>query len=254
MTRLETFGTLIGHTLRRDRRHREIERQNERLERFASVIRHDLQNPLNVIMGFTDLAMETGEQAELERIATAAARIEAILEDLHTLVREADELGELEPVSVSELVKRARSTVDTGTATVEVEDVGVVEADPGRLRQAFENLIRNSVEHGSTGNRTPADDAVEHGGDGVSIRVSAMADGFAIEDDGSGVPEADCETIFEEGYTGDGGTGLGLSIVRTVVEAHGWTVAATNSPLGGARFEISGVEFIDAEAPAATTS
>jgi len=254
MTRLETFGTLIGHTLRRDRRHREIERQNERLERFASVIRHDLQNPLNVIMGFTDLAMETGEQAELERIATAAARIEAILEDLHTLVREADELGEREPVSVSELVKRARSTVDTGTATVEVEDVGVVEADPGRLRQAFENLIRNSVEHGSTGNRTPADDAIEHGGDGVSIRVSAMADGFAIEDDGSGVPEADCETIFEEGYTGDGGTGLGLSIVRTVVEAHGWTVAATNSPLGGARFEISGVEFIDAEAPAATTS
>lgn len=253
MTRLGTFGDLIGHTLRRDRRHREIERQNERLERFASVIRHDLQNPLNVIMGFTDLAMETGKQAELERIATAAARMEAILEDLHTLVREADELGEREPVSVSELVKRARSTVDTGAATVEVGTVGAVEADPGRLQQAFENLIRNSVEHGSTGSRTPSDNAVEHGGDGVSIRVSATADGFAIEDDGPGIPEANRETIFEEGYTEGSGTGLGLSIVRTVVEAHGWTVAATDSPLGGARFEISGVEFVDDEAPAATT-
>lgn len=237
VTRLGTFGDLIGHTLRRDRRHREIERQNERLERFASVIRHDLQNPLNVISGFTDLAMETGEPAELERISAAAARMEAILEDLHALVREADDLGEREPVSVSELAERARETVDTRAATVEVGDVGVVEADPGRLRQAFENLIRNCV---------------EHGGSGVSIRISATADGFAIGDDGPGVPEADREAVFEEGVTDGGGSGLGLSIVRTVVEAHGWTVTATDSPLGGARFEISGVEFVDAGAPSAT--
>jgi signal transduction histidine kinase len=253
LTRLGTFGDLIGHTLRRDRRHREIERQNERLERFASVIRHDLQNPLNVISGFTDLAMETGEPAELERISSAADRMEAILEDLHTLVREAADLGEREPVAVSELVARARETVDTGEATVEVGDVGVVEADPSRLRQAFENLIRNCVEHGSTGDRTGADGTVEHADGGVSIRVSATADGFAVDDDGPGIPEADREAVFEEGYTDGGGTGLGLSIVRTVIEAHGWSVSATESPLGGARFEVSGVEFVDAEAPSATT-
>ena len=253
LTRLGTFGDLIGHTLRRDRRHREIERQNERLERFASVIRHDLQNPLNVISGFTDLAMETGEPAELERISSAADRMEAILEDLHTLVREAADLGEREPVAVSELVARARETVDTGKATVEVGDVGVVEADPSRLRQAFENLIRNCVEHGSTSDRTGADGTVEHADGDVSIRVSATADGFAVDDDGPGIPEADREAVFEEGYTDGGGTGLGLSIVRTVIEAHGWSVSATESPLGGARFEVSGVEFVDAEAPSATT-
>ncbi len=252
LTRLGTFGDLIGHTLRRDRRHREIERQNERLERFASVIRHDLQNPLNVISGFTDLAMETGEPAELERISVAADRMETILDGLHTLVREAADLGEREPVAVSELVARAGGTV-AGEATVEVGDVGVVEADPSRLRQAFENLIRNCVEHGSTGGQTGADGTVEHADGGVSIRVSATADGFAVDDDGPGIPEADREAVFEEGYTDGGGTGLGLSIVRTVIEAHGWSVSATESPLGGARFEVSGVEFVDAEAPAATT-
>ena len=252
LTRLGTFGDLIGHTLRRDRRHREIERQNERLERFASVIRHDLQNPLNVISGFTDLAMETGEPAELERISVAADRMETILDNLHTLVREAADLGEREPVAVSELVARAGGTV-AGEATVEVGDVGVVEADPSRLRQAFENLIRNCVEHGSTGGQTGADGTVEHADGGVSIRVSATADGFAVDDDGPGIPEADREAVFEEGYTDGGGTGLGLSIVRTVIEAHGWSVSATESPLGGARFEVSGVEFVDAEAPAATT-
>ena len=254
LTRLGTFGDLIGHTLRRDRRHREIERQNERLERFASVIRHDLQNPLSVISGFTDLAMETGEPAELERISAAAARMEAILEDLHTLVREADDVGEREPVSVSELVERARETVDTGAATVEVGDVGVVKADPSRLRQAFENLIRNCVEHGSASDRAGADGTVERGDADVSIRVSATADGFAVDDDGPGIPEAEREAIFEEGYTDSGETGLGLSIVRTVVEAHGWAVSATDSPLGGARFEVSGVEFVDAEAASTTTT
>ena len=253
VTRLGTFGDLIGHTLRRDRRHREIERQNERLERFASVIRHDLQNPLNVITGFTDLAMETGEQAELQRISTAATRMETILEDLHTLVREADDLGEREPVSVSKLAERAQETVDTGAATVEVDDVGVVEADPGRLQQAIENLIRNCVEHGSASDRTAPDGTAGHGAEGVSVRVSATADGFAVDDDGPGVPEADREAVFEEGYTDGGGTGLGLSIVRTVVEAHGWAVSVTDSPLGGARFEVSGVEFVDAEAPSAAT-
>ena len=153
---------------------------------------------------------------------------------------------------MSELVARAGGTV-AGEATVEVGDVGVVEADPSRLRQAFENLIRNCVEHGSARDLTGADGTVEHADGGVSIRVSATADGFAVDDDGAGIPEADREAVFEEGFTDGGGTGLGLSIVRTVIEAHGWSVSATDSPLGGARFEVSGVEFVDAEAPTATT-
>jgi len=229
VARLGTFGDLVGHTLKRDRRLREIERQNERLERFASVIRHDLQNPLNVISGFADIAKESGDPADIDRILSAASRMESILEDLHVLVDEADDLGEREPTSVADLVDRARTSVDMRDATVETDDIGIVETDPGRLRQAFENLFRN---------------AVEHAGPDVTVRVSSLPDGFAIDDDGPGIPPADRDRVFDEGYT-DGGTGLGLSIVRTVVDAHGWEIEVTDAPDGGARFEITGVEFVD---------
>jgi len=234
-TRLGTFGDLLGHTIRRDRRHREIERKNERLERFASVIRHDLQNPLNVITGFADLAMETGEPADLERISTAASRMESILDDLHALVHRADDLGDRTPTAVSDVVDGARTTVEMDEATVEFDEVGVVEADRSRLQQVFENLFRN---------------AIEHAGPEVSVRVVPAEGGFAVADDGPGIPESDRDRVFEEGYT-DGGTGLGLSIVRTVVEAHGWEVSVTDSASGGARFEITGVQFVG-DAPEAS--
>jgi len=230
LSRLETVGELIGHTLRRDRRHREIERQNERLERFASVISHDLQNPLSVISGYADLAKESGARADIERISEAASRMEAILDDLRTLARDAEDLGEREPIDVSTLVERSRTAVDLRSATVETEPVGVIEADPGRLRQAFENLFRN---------------AIEHAGADVTIRVGPISGGFAVSDDGPGIPAGKREAVFEEGYTDDGGTGLGLSIVRTVIEAHGWSIEAAESDAGGARFEITGVEFAD---------
>ena len=228
-TRLGTFGDLLGHTIRRDRRHCEIERKNERLERFASVIRHDLQNPLNVITGFADLAVETGEPADIERISTAASRMESILDDLHTLLHRTDDLGDRAPTAVSDVVDSARATVGTDEVTVEADEVGVVEADRSRLQQVFENLFRS---------------AIEHAGPEASVRVVPIEDGFAVADDGPGIPEGDRDRVFEEGYT-DGGTGLGLSIVRTVVEAHGWEVSVTDSASGGARFEISGVQFVD---------
>lgn len=227
-TRLRTAGELIGRTLRRNDRRREIERQNERLERFASVISHDLQNPLNVITGFAELARESDDPAAIDRIEAAAERMETILEDLRTLTREAEDLGELEEVPVSAVAKRANRAVETPGATVEIGEIGRVETDPSRLRQAFENLLRN---------------AVEHGGSDVTVRVERIEGGFAFVDDGAGFSPEDRGQVFNDGYTGGDGTGLGLAIVRTVIEAHGWAIAATEAEGGGARFEITGVGF-----------
>ena len=256
--RLRTAGELVGRTLRRNRRRREIERQNDRLERFASVISHDLQNPLNVITGFAELARTSEDPEAIDRIEAAARRMETILEDLRTLTREAAELGELESVSVSTVAERAERAVGTGDVTVEIGDIGCVEADASRLQQAFENLFRNSVEHGSTSSRTRSDDsvehgstgtrpeadgAIEHGGPGVTVTVERIDGGFAVSDDGCGFSPEDRGRVFEDGYTGGSGTGLGLAIVRTVVEAHGWAIEAADSPEGGASFEITGVEF-----------
>jgi signal transduction histidine kinase len=64
------------------------------------------------------------------------------------------------------------------------------------------------------------------------------------EDDGPGIAEDDRTDVFTAGYsTGDDGTDLGLSIVKQVVDAHDWEIRVTDGSEGGARFQITGVEF-----------
>ena len=95
------------------------------------------------------------------------------------------------------------------------------------------------MEHGSTDREKPTDGAVVH------VRVGGLDDGFFVEDDGPGIPPEDRDIVFERGYsTGTSGTGFGLSIVREIVEAHGWTISATESASGGARFEIHEVDTV----------
>lgn len=99
------------------------------------------------------------------------------------------------------------------------------------MRQLFENLFRN---------------AVEHGGPDVTVTVGELRNGFYIQDNGNGVPEPHREEVFETGYsTSEDGTGFGLSIVQQVANAHGWSIRVTESADGGARFESTGVEFDD---------
>ncbi len=222
--RLRTFGELIGQTLRRDREHQALQRQNERLERFASVISHDLQNPLNVITGYTDLIKTTGNPEHIEEIQAAAERMEAMLKELLALARGGDDLGEIEDVDLVEIVNNAWGAVETHDATLCLDNLGTVKADPTRLQQVFENLFRN---------------AIEHAGETVTVWVEATEQGFAIEDNGPGIAQSKHGQIFEKGYTDSSGTGLGLSIVKAVVEAHGWEIAVTEGKQGGARFEVT---------------
>jgi PAS domain S-box len=126
-------------------REEELQLANERLERFASVVSHDLRNPLTVARGQLNLAME-GE-GDLEMIADAHERIERIIEDVLAMARK-DRI-ETRRVGVGETARRAWESVETRDAelTVAVED-GRLEADHDRLLRVFENLFRNSIEHG----------------------------------------------------------------------------------------------------------
>jgi PAS domain S-box-containing protein len=241
-------------------RARDLERQNERLDGFASVVSHDLKNPLNVAMGRLELAREGRDDDHLAAVDRALGRMESLIDDVLTLARQGDRATDTRPVDLAAAVEDCWETVETADATLEVDADRTVLADRSRLQQLLENLIRNavehgstspdsqarqdSVEHGSTSSRAGPDDAVEHGGADVTVRVGELDDGgFYVSDDGPGIPPDEREHVFEAGYsTRTEGTGFGLNIVRETVEAHGWSVRLTEGDAGGARFEFRGVE------------
>jgi len=214
----------IRYALERHAQQQELRRQNQRLERFASVVSHDLRNPLNVAKGRLEL-IEDDDNAAV--VARNLDRMESIIEDVLTLAREGQAVEETERIDLVELAGQCWESVDTAAATLSTDDEISILADPSRCRQLIENLIRNSV---------------EHVGDEVSIHVGGLDDGFYVEDDGPGIPADEREEVFEAGYTTNrDGTGFGLNIVQEVAEAHGWSVAITDGSDGGARFEFTGV-------------
>jgi two-component system OmpR family sensor kinase len=216
-------------------RERALRRQNERLEEFAEVVSHDLRNPLTVARGSIDLLEEEG--AHVDRITDSLKRMESLVDDVLQLARQGRTVGETEPVDVADASQAAWGNVDTGHVTLETE-TRRLEADQSRLVQLLENLFRNAVEHASP----------------HFVRVGPTDDGFYVEDDGPGLPEEEREELFQSGVTtADGGTGFGLAIVRSIAEAHGWSVAATEGTDGGARFEFSGVTEPGGDEPAGPT-
>jgi PAS domain S-box-containing protein len=222
----------------RRERERQVAAQNDRLTQFATILAHDLRNPLAVATGYLDRYLADGDREAIERVTDSLERIERIVDDVLTVAIEGQAVTDARPVSVGDAARRAWEMVDAGDARLDVQTTLVVDGDESRLQRLFENLFRNSVEHGSTDSRPTADDAVEHAG--PSITVTETGTGFAVADDGPGIPAAERERVFDPGVTrSDEGTGFGLYIVRTIAEAHGWAVAVTDGERGGARFEFT---------------
>ncbi|ELZ14698.1 PAS sensor protein, partial [Natrinema thermotolerans DSM 11552] len=240
-----TVGVLRDITDRKERE-RELKAQNERLERFASIVSHDLRNPLNVAQGRLEQARRTCDcdETHLEEVAWAHDRMGVLIENILTIARDRDPQPDPEPIDLAAIVDDCWDHVDTGTAALRVDTDAVVRADRARLKQLLENLLRNAVDHSDVGPAGPDGDGDRSG---VTITVGDLADGdgFYVADDGPGIPPDERERVFESGYSSDGdGTGLGLAIVERIAAAHGWTATATESVAGGARFELADVDSV----------
>ncbi|MFC7165802.1 sensor histidine kinase [Halospeciosus flavus] len=100
----------------------------------------------------------------------------------------------------------------------------------------FVNVFENAVEHGTESEGRPA----------VTVDVGVTPTGFYVADDGSGLSAEERENLFDAGYTtASRGTGFGLAIVQRIADGHGWDVDVDESAAGGARFDVTGVEFTD---------
>jgi PAS domain S-box-containing protein len=248
VTLVDLMSRWVSYELQRQSTRERLQRQNETLERFTSMVSHDLRSPLNVVDGSLELAERTGDAEHFARCRRAVERMDALVGDLLSLARAGMELREQTDVDLGSLARECWQTAPTAEATLRVETEAVVRADEGRLRQLLENLFRNAVEHGSTddadfGAGADADFGADDPAEGsVTVTVGDLPDGFFVADDGPGIPESERERVFESGYSSQReGTGFGLDIVRRVADVHGWEVTLTESAAGGARFEFTGV-------------
>jgi PAS domain S-box-containing protein len=221
----------------RKQKEQEVARQNDRLEKFSSTVSHDLRTPLNVIEGRLELLQEDYESEHFEPMDSAIDRMNRIIDDVLWLAREGQDIGSKEPVSLRTAVDSAWDIVADNADkarlryTGEEDSLPTIEADQDRFRQLLENLLRN---------------AIEHVGEDVIVRVGRLEDGFYVEDDGPGIPADERDQVLTAGYSNaTDGTGFGLHIIAQVVEAHSWDIGVTDGSDGGARFEITGIEFAD---------
>ena len=231
----------------------EADQKASRLRNVASILSHDLRNPLSVALGYAQTVLDDGVATDrLGRIVDALERMDDIISDALVLARQ-DTVSEWALVELESQAESAWEHVETDGVSLVVADSTTFEADPNLLSHLFENLYRNSVEHGSTSNRTQSGNAIEHGkpdDHSVTVTVGTLTGegrtGFYVEDDGVGIPADEREKVFEDGYSSAvDGTGFGLSIVSQVVTAHDWCIELTESASGGSRFEITGVELVD---------
>ena len=218
----EFAGTIhaIRDITRRRHYRRELERQNDRLEEFTSLVSHDLRNPLNVAQGHLELLGEEVDNVHVDKLRWSLSRMEELVDGLLELARQGKTIGDQEWFPLATAAREAWSIVDTGDARLEIDTDARIYGDEARTRTLLENLFRNAVDHGIAGDETEP----------LVVTVGSLEDdgtedetrwqGFYVADTGPGLP-ADRDSLFEFGYTTEAnGTGIGLAIVDGIATAH----------------------------------
>jgi PAS domain S-box-containing protein len=206
---------------------RRLKEENQRLETFASMVSHDLRNPLNVALGHVDMLMEQIQNEHVDAIERSMEQMEELIEEMLSLAKAGEGIGSTTRISLEKTLEDCWDRLDPGSAALRVETDRIVEADRTRFRQLLDNLLRN---------------AIKHAGEDVTVAVGEIPDGFYVEDDGPGFPIEDPSTLLEAGYsTEPDGTGYGLHIVKDIAHAHEWQIHLTERSAGGARIEFRDV-------------
>jgi signal transduction histidine kinase/ActR/RegA family two-component response regulator len=243
----------------------ELSRANRLKDEFLATLSHELRNPLNVIVGYTELLSRDPAAQQLATVRRAAEVIRRNALTQAQLVSDLLDLSRLQtgkltirrqPISLLPLLVNAVETVraDANAKLINVrierrEDQILIHADPVRVQQIIWNLLHNAVKF------TP---------EGGKVRISLERDGpdarLSVEDTGQGLDPGFLPSLFEmfrqaEAGTGrrHGGMGIGLAIVRQLVELHGGRVLAESEGKGkGTRFTVwLPLQRISAQAPAA---
>jgi signal transduction histidine kinase len=239
----------LDEVIRQHAQQAHMEARLEPAEKLAAVgqfmagIAHELNNPLQGVLGHVELLVATAPhgstlRADLRRVYADADRAAKVVRNL--LVFAGSRRASRRRLDFGRLVNRTVSireaTPNRPQITIEQHGTSTLPAvvgDTGLLQQALMNVLLN------------AEQAVAEVGDTGLVRLTGSVENkmirLTIEDSGPGIDPQSIDRIFEPFFTTKDtgkGTGLGLAITAGIVQEHGGRITASASPLGGAMFVV----------------
>jgi len=219
------------------------------LGKFAAGIAHEIRNPLTGLSLFLDdLYEKLSSEKKISRMLTQALNE---IERLENLVNEildfaSPSTDKLKKINLNDLIF---STIDfiksiANKNNVEIKlklekNLPLFNADAGKLRQAFLNILMNSIQAQPEGGTITITSKIKKYSFGLEEKINSQWIFISIEDAGSGIAEEDKPFIFEPFFSkSPNGTGLGLAIVHTIINEHNGKIFVEDSKLGGAKFSI----------------
>jgi hypothetical protein len=241
----------------------ELERSNAELEQFASIVSHDLKEPLVSLGGFAQILREkhgdkldAKAQALVSHIINGSFRMEHLIKSLLAYAKINSAGRSFRPVSCNTALSIALSNleraIEESGAVITVDDLPTVAADEIQIVQLFQNLIGNAIKY--RGDQPPRihvvarshEDADTNSRDTTplsTLRNPHARTGwlFSVSDNGIGIDPADRERIFQIFYRLHQddrypGTGIGLALCKKIVELHGGRIWVESESGGGATF------------------
>jgi light-regulated signal transduction histidine kinase (bacteriophytochrome) len=217
----------------------ELQRSNEELQQFAYVASHDLQEPLRMIVTYTDRlaeslarAMGVRERQWADYVIEGAVRMQALIEGVLEFSRVRPDRTEFETTDLGLVMRRAlanlSATIEDAGAQVTYDELPAIHGDAVQLLQLFQNTIANAIKFRS---QAPPRIHVAHAPDGPGWR-------FTVTDNGIGIAPDDVDRVFalfarlhsKDDYPG---AGIGLALCKKIVEAHGGRIWIEHAPGGG---------------------
>jgi signal transduction histidine kinase/ligand-binding sensor domain-containing protein len=243
----EQTEELMTHKENLEEANTHLQELNSTKDKFFSIIAHDLKNPFNTILGFSELLnmkydklTEEKKLRYLEVIYSSSKNIYDLLENLLQWARTQTDKIAFEPIvfSLKQLVEQninlLKENITTKKINIEhkIEDSCEVYADRNMINTVIRNLLTNAIKFTNSG----GDIAIN------SLRKDGHIE-FSIKDNGIGMSPEEIKNLFRvdanfsrSGTDGETGTGLGLILCKEFIIKNGGTIWVESDPGKGSRF------------------